>query len=202
MPSTLNVRAASTGKLGWSDISKRYVTVPTVPVGVELLTTSVGRGTVIVVPPTGALAVGADSAAGVAAALCDSENDVLPTVIVAVRAVPVFAATVKFTVPLPLPDAPAVIVTKFEELVAVQVQPVPAVTVTVPVPPAAANDVAVVAAVTVHVGVVGVVGVVLLSFEHADARSSAATAPHNGTSTRRRMSLTSTRMIGLPKSIY
>jgi hypothetical protein len=43
------------------------------------------------------------------------------------------AATVKLTLPLPLPVAPELIVNQFALLVAAQVQPEPAVTLTVPV---------------------------------------------------------------------
>ena len=89
---------------------------------------------------------------------------------VAVRAAPVLAATVNVTVPAPLPDAPAEIVTNVALLVAVHEHAGRrAVTGTEPVPPAAANDDVVMApAVTVHDGVVGGVGVVLL-FEQAAA---------------------------------
>src|SRR6476660_8061906 len=74
---------------------------------------------------------------------------------VPLRAAPVFAATVKATVPLPLPVAPDEIVMKVALLVAVHAHPVPAVTGTDPVPPAAPNVVAVMApAVTVQEGLV------------------------------------------------
>lgn len=60
------------------------------------------------------------------------------TVIVPVRAAPVFAATLKVTLPLPLPVAPAVIAIHEALLVAVHPQPLPAVTATVlPVAPVA-----------------------------------------------------------------
>jgi hypothetical protein len=82
-----------------------------------------------------------------------------PTVSVPLRAAPVFAATVKATVPLPLPVAPDEIVMKVALLVAVQAQPAGAVTGTDPVPPAAPNVVALmVPPVTVQV-VVELVGV-------------------------------------------
>jgi hypothetical protein len=94
------------------------------------------------------------------------------TVIVAVRAAPLLAATVKVTVPLP--DPPAETVTKVAELVVVQVQPVPAVTGMDPVPPVALNDELVMApAVTVHDGVVVVE--LLLSEHAANMRSNADT---------------------------
>jgi len=92
-------------------------------------------------------------------------NVVPATVSVAVRAAPVLAATVKLTVPLPLPDEPAEKVTNVALLVAVQVQPLPAVIGIDPVPPAAPNVELVIApAVTVQVGVVG--GVVESLLEH------------------------------------
>ena len=49
---------------------------------------------------------------GVDAAACEIVKVLLPTVIVAVRADPVFAASVKSTVPVPVPELPAVIVTQ------------------------------------------------------------------------------------------
>ncbi len=111
-----------------------------------------------------------------AAALCVTVNVVPATVSVAVRAAPVFAATVNVTVLLPLPDAPAEIVTKVALLVAAHVHPVPAVTGTDAVPPAAPNDeVLIVPAVTVHDGA-EVVGLVFLSFEQATATSNRAVA--------------------------
>jgi hypothetical protein len=42
-PSMTTVLAVSFGNPGWSDTSKRYVTVPTAPVAAALLTTSIGR---------------------------------------------------------------------------------------------------------------------------------------------------------------
>ena len=54
-----------------------------------------------------------------------------------VRAAPVLAAALKVTVPLPVPAAPAVIVTQAALLVAVHAQPARDVTPVVPVPPAA-----------------------------------------------------------------
>ena len=56
------------------------------------------------------------------------------------RAAPVLAATVKPTVPFPLPVAPDEIVMNVALLVAVHAQPEPAVTGTEPVPPAAPKD--------------------------------------------------------------
>jgi hypothetical protein len=61
-------------------------------------------------------------------------------VIVPDRPGPFVEATVKFTVPLPVPLAPAVIVIHDCELAAVHAQPPPAVTVTDPLPPAGATD--------------------------------------------------------------
>ena len=61
--------------------------------------------------------------------------------IVPVRAAPVLAATVKSTVPLPLPLAPDVMEIQFAAVVAVQPQPAGAVTLTcVPGPPPLATD--------------------------------------------------------------
>lgn len=59
-----------------------------------------------------------------------------------VRAAPAFAATLKATEPLPLPDAPPVIETHGTFAVAVHAQPAPAVkvTATLPLPPAAPKD--------------------------------------------------------------
>ena len=74
-----------------------------------------------------------------------------PIVTVAVRTGPVFAATLRFTVPLAVPLAPAVIVSQFCEGVAVQLQPVAAVTVIdVAAPPAAGTDCDAGAIVVVH----------------------------------------------------
>ena len=84
-----------------------------------------------------------------------------PTVSAPLRAAPPFAATVKATVPLPLPVAPDEIVMNVALLVAVHAHPVGAVTGTDPVPPAAPNVVAVmVPAVTAQDVVVEPVGVV------------------------------------------
>jgi hypothetical protein len=56
---------------------------------------------------------------------------------VALRAVPAFAATRYSTEPLPLPDPPDEIVSQLALPVAVHVQPDPAVTLIVPVDPSA-----------------------------------------------------------------
>ena len=61
-----------------------------------------------------------------------------PTVIVPVLSGPVFAATVKVTVPFPLP-VPELIVIHDSLVVAVQAHPVVVVTVKLPFPPAAAK---------------------------------------------------------------
>src|SRR5262245_5413650 len=59
----------------------------------------------------------------------------------AVRACPVvFAATWNTTVPVPVPEAPLVMVRKLALLVAVHAQSLDVVTVTLPVPPVASND--------------------------------------------------------------
>jgi hypothetical protein len=85
------------------------------------------------------------------------------------------AATVKLIVPLPVPDAPAEMVTNAALLVAVHVQPLPAVIGTDPVPPAAPNvDALIAPATTVHDGVVGDAGV--SSFEQPMAATSRITA--------------------------
>jgi hypothetical protein len=57
------------------------------------------------------------------------------TVIVALRAAPVFAFAPKPTVPLPLPQLPEVTVNQLLAVVAVHEQPVAAVTATLDVPP-------------------------------------------------------------------
>ena len=58
-------------------------------------------------------------------------------VIVPIRSGPVLAATVNWTVPLPLPDEPPVTVIHDTLLTAVHAQPVLAVTLTLPVKPLA-----------------------------------------------------------------
>jgi hypothetical protein len=64
-----------------------------------------------------------------------------PIVSVPLRAVvDGFAVALNATDPLPLPDAPDVIVSHVALLVLVQVQPAGDVTVTVPVPPVDATD--------------------------------------------------------------
>ena len=65
----------------------------------------------------------------------------LAIVTVAVRPGPVFAATLRATVPLPVPLAPEVIVSQPCDGVAVQLQPTAAVTaIEVAGPPAAGTD--------------------------------------------------------------
>ena len=64
-----------------------------------------------------------------------------PTVSVPVRAAPLFAATRKVTVPLPVPLSPDVTVSQDAPLVAVHAHPLAAVTLSVgPVPPVAGTD--------------------------------------------------------------
>jgi hypothetical protein len=121
-------------------------------------------------PPIGEIGVGAESVpvdVG-AAALWVIVKVVAPAIVsVALRAAPVFGATVNATVPLPLPDAPDEIATKAALLAAVHVHPVAAVTGTDPVPPAAPNAEAVMApAETVQDGAVVFV-LLLLLLEHA-----------------------------------
>jgi hypothetical protein len=92
------------------------------------------------------------------------------TLSVALRAAPAFGATVKETVPLPLPVAPDEIAMKVALLVAVHAHPVAAVTGTDPVPPVAPNADAVMApAATTQEGAVVVavaVDVLFLQPEH------------------------------------
>ena len=72
---------------------------------------------------------------------CDTVNACPATVTVPVRGDDeLFASTLNATVPLPVPDAPAVTVTHVTLLVAVHSQPVSAVTATEPVPPAEGTD--------------------------------------------------------------
>ena len=76
------------------------------------------------------------------AAACVTVNVWPAMVMVPVRALPGFAATLNATEPFPVPLAPDVTVIQFAGLFAVQAQPLPAVTATVPLPPAAASDAA------------------------------------------------------------
>lgn len=75
-----------------------------------------------------------------ATAACDTVN-VWPAIVsVPIRAGPVFAATLKVTLPLPVPVAPDVMVIQDALLAAVQPQPAPAVTATLlPVAPLAST---------------------------------------------------------------
>jgi hypothetical protein len=162
------------------------VTVPTAPVATALLTTSVGVPGVTKTPPTGALAVGAASVP-VGAPLCVSETVEPAIVSVAVRSVPVSAATAKATVPLPLPLAPVVIVTKAALLAAVHAHPDVAVTATDPVPPAALNAVVGWVMLNEHddpVGAVVVAGVLLL-LPQAAAKAASTTQTATGEERRR-----------------
>jgi hypothetical protein len=78
---------------------------------------------------------------GGGAAPCDTVKVWLATVIVPVRAAPVFAATLNSTVPFPLPLAPDVTVIHDALLTAVHVQVLAVETATaVPGPPAAGID--------------------------------------------------------------
>src|SRR5258705_13285592 len=124
------VLAGSVGKVSASDTSKRYVTVPMLPVETALFTTSVGRSSTSW-PRLGDTGVGAASVgAGVAAAARWVIVTEVPAIVsVLVRSAPVLAAPVKLAVPLPLPVAPDVNVMNAALVVAVHVQPVPAVTV-------------------------------------------------------------------------
>jgi hypothetical protein len=148
---------------------------------VELLTTSVGRAVVTVTPPTGELALGADSVTDVGGGCVPvAPRCVIITVDPAIVIVPVrslvavFAATVNCTVPFPVPLAPWVMVMNVEPLAAVHEHVDAVVTATVPVPPSGGNA-ATLGCPTVNVHVVeGFVGV--LSSPHAPA-SDAATSP-------------------------
>lgn len=76
---------------------------------------------------------------GAGAALCDTVK-VWPAIVsVPLRAGPSFAATENATEPLPVPDAPFVILIHAAPDAAVQVHPAPAVTVTVPLAPGAST---------------------------------------------------------------
>jgi hypothetical protein len=150
-------------------------------VAVALLTTSVGRGPVTVTPPTGELALGAEKVTGVdggwVAPRCVTVTGDPPIVMVPVRsAVAVFAATVKFTVPLPVPLAPWLMVMNADPLTAVHAHVDAVVTATVPVPPSGGNA-ATLGCPTLKVQVVeGFVGVDLSL--HAAATKAVATNPH------------------------
>src|SRR5262249_40038124 len=113
---------------------------------------------VIVWPPAGDAATGADSVTGVAgvAAACEIVKAVPATVTVPVLAAPVLAATANTTAPFPVPEAPCEIVMKPAPLVDVHAHPVPAVTAIVPLPPSAPKlDALGAAAAVVHAGVAG-----------------------------------------------
>ena len=143
------------------------------------MTVSVGRLVSRTTPPTGDAGVGADNVpggggGGAAAAVCVMVKVVTATVIVPLRAAPPFAATENVTVPLPLPEAPCVMLTKLALLVAVHVHPVPAVTGTDPEPPSAPNDDALICPVAI-VQVEGVVGVGVW-FLHAPPENAASVA--------------------------
>jgi hypothetical protein len=77
---------------------------------------------------------------GAGGAACDTVNVCAPMVSVPVRAAPVFAAAVNVTVPLPVPDAPAVTVSHGAFAAAVHAQVfADAVTATEPGPPVSAT---------------------------------------------------------------
>ncbi|MCU1386108.1 MAG: hypothetical protein JWL71_4805 [Acidobacteria bacterium] len=83
--------------------------------------------------PAGAI----ENVQGGAGAACVTVKVWPPIVSVPARAAPVFAATLKLTVPLPVPDAPPVTVSHPALALAVHVQlPAEAVTATDPEPPA------------------------------------------------------------------
>jgi hypothetical protein len=86
-----------------------------------------------------------------AAAACETVIVVPPTVRVPVRAAPVLAATLNWTLPFPLPVAPWVIEMKLALLTAVQAQPDEVVTAMLADPPSAANVVVVCPTANEHV---------------------------------------------------
>ena len=111
------------------------------PLEAALVTVSVGRLVSTTCPPMGDAGVGADNVPGCGgAADCVTVNVVTATVIVPLRAAPLFVPTENVTVPLPLPEAPCVMVMKPALLVAVHVQPVDVVTLTLCVTPAAGAE--------------------------------------------------------------
>ena len=112
------------------------------PAAAALATTSVGVSESTCWPPMGDCAAGVASVGetATAAAACVNVTAEPAMVMVPVRAAPVFAATVNWTVPLPLPDAPCAIVMKLEPLVAVHVHPDAVVMGMLRVVPAAGTD--------------------------------------------------------------
>ena len=84
---------------------------------------------------------GGGGGGGGGGAACESVNVWPPMVMVPLRAPPVFAAALKPTLPLPLPDAPEVTVIQSGALdVAVHAHAASVVTATDPVPPAGSTD--------------------------------------------------------------
>ena len=77
---------------------------------------------------------------GGGAAACEIANVWPPTAIVPLRAAPVLAETLNATVPLPLPDAPFVIVIHGAPADAVHEHPLEAVTLKLPDPPLLSTD--------------------------------------------------------------
>jgi hypothetical protein len=76
---------------------------------------------------------------GAAAAACDTVNVCPAIVSVPLRAAALFAATVKATVPLPVPDPPLVMLIHDAFDAAVHVHPLAVVTVDDPLPPLAST---------------------------------------------------------------
>jgi hypothetical protein len=109
---------------------------------------------------------------GGAGAACVTVSVCPPMVSVPVRAAVVsFAATLKATVPAPLPLAPLVTLIQLAFGVAFQAQPAPAVTVTESLPPSAAAPLDVFDNVNVHDGVPPVFGSLVWSFDVAPGRA-------------------------------
>jgi len=141
---------------------------------------------VIVCPPIGALAPGADNVTGIGGGADVDARCVMVTVEPAIVSVPVrsaadaFDATVNCTVPLPLPEPPWTMLMKVEPLVAVHEQLLAAVTDAVPVPPSGGNA-DTLGCPTVNEQVVdGVVGV-----DFAHAQTVTAAKRHPGTTMKR-----------------
>src|SRR5207302_1489234 len=93
---------------------------------------------------------GGGGGGGGGAAACATVNVCPAAVSLVARAAPVFAATLYSTVPLPVPDAPALIVIHGTLDAAVQAQAGPAVTATVAVAPAAPTEAVVGASENAH----------------------------------------------------
>ena len=138
-----------------------------VPPPLLILTAVVER---VTVQPTGASAPD-----------CVKLTTLPPIEMLADRAAPVFAATLYATDPLPLPDAPELIVRKLALLTAVHAQPVAAVTGIVPVVAAALRPVVTEPTVIAHAAADGAA---VELFEHAAAASATAADARKASSRR------------------